>query len=204
MEKLDPLRCDERQIIKEKFRRLHAPAKSRNEDVMSRFYGIEHNNDKPVLIGKAMLDRLLKKYGACGMMSISAYRKELGQEANDANARNLIGDIKHSGFSYLPVYCSSSDTEDNYEPSFIVFNYGADGRPGDLDKLKCYGMKWCGDYDLDGFIVMAPNEPPTRIDRNGCLVDYSDDEETTGCYVNPMPMHLSERMQRRGEIMIWE
>ena len=95
---------EERKRRKEAFRVLHEEAKTANEDVMKRFYGLLANHTKPVRIDEATLERLLKKHGGDGMVDISANKAGLPQEMNDENTKSLISDLKQSGFLYLPTY----------------------------------------------------------------------------------------------------
>lgn len=84
----DILNDKPRSIIKEGFRRKHGKAICMTEDVMSRFYGIKTNGNKPVPLGKMALNRLLDKHGANGMINISANRGDLNHDENDENTRN--------------------------------------------------------------------------------------------------------------------
>lgn len=83
---------------KEDFRKRHQKANSFKEKVMECFYGIPTNDNKPVLIERVTLDRVLKKHGTNGMINISANRSDMSQERNDEKTRELIEDIKQSGF----------------------------------------------------------------------------------------------------------
>lgn len=263
---------------KEEFRKRHERATSDNELVMERFYGIHTNDNKPVLIEHVTLDRILKKHGANGMINISANRSDMPKEYNEENTKKLIEEIIKSGFSYLPTYGGYRDdggVEDDYEPSFVVFNYDAkNGNPRDFNELYKLALEWCGTYNQHSVLIKAPNQDPIYVDRNGHKVndDESDrywkndpkqnfftsfkskddvdkeikdkimgkyksychknnipltkdgfkkfyqehlsDIDSIGrrytydirfeCYVNPMPLQISERMKRKGEVMIWE
>lgn len=57
---------------KETFREAHRKAINENEDVMKRFYGILSNGNAPVQLNEVTLDRILKKHGNNGLVSISA------------------------------------------------------------------------------------------------------------------------------------
>ncbi len=275
---------EERQSLKEEFRKLHRKAETLSEDVMSRYYGINTNKNKPVLLEKITLNRVLEKHGSNGMINISANRSDLPQDVNDKNIQELIKDIKDSGFSYLPTYggCRGNDGAVNdYEPSFVVFNYGIDGQPRDFQKLFGYALTWCGKYNQNSVLIKAPNKNPIWVDKEGNKVNsrksdkywkndpsqaffivfkdkdsvnkevteklkgmyktcchknnipltndefedfvkqnlnkvdsigrrntydicFDDDDDTSECYVNPMPCQLSERMRRKGEVMIWD
>lgn len=263
---------------KEDFRKRHQKAHSLKEKVMERFYGIPTNDNKPVLIEKVTLDRVLNKHGSNGMINISANRSDMPQERNDEKTRKLIEDIKKSGFSFLPTYGgyrAKNGVEDDYEPSFVVFNYDAKtGEPRDFNELYNYALQWCKKYQQDSVLIKAPGKNPIWVDKNGnkkntresdkhwkndpkqefftsfknkdevdkeireklmgkyksyChkndipvtkdgfeeyYKEHLNDIDTIGrrytydisfeCYVNPMPLQLSERLERYGEVMIWE
>ena len=208
---------EERKRRKEAFRVLHEEAKTANEDVMKRFYGLLANHTKPVRIDEATLERLLKKHGGDGMVDISANKAGLPQEMNDENTKSLISDLKQSGFLYLPTYEGyriENGVEDDYEPSFVVFNHDAKGNAGNFDELKQFALAMCRKYNQDSVLVKAPGQSPVWLDkdgntanaresdanRNGCTCETGLNE----CYVNPIPCQLSERMRRVGEVMIWE
>lgn len=88
--------------------------------------------------------------------------------------------------------------EDDYEPSFVVFNYGEDGKPHDFAELRKLGVGGRRVYDisLEG----------GKFLRKFLLASTSTISHKTflECYVNPMPTQLSERMRRKGKIMIWD
>lgn len=269
---------EERKRIKENFRKLHQKAQTVNEDVMNRFYGINSNHYKPVKINEVTLDRVLKKHGDNGMINISANRSDEPQEVNDKNTKELISDLKQSGYSFLPTYGGYRGTdgvEDDYEPSFVVFNYNTDGNTRDFNELRQFALELCGKYNQDSVLIKAPDEAPIWVDKNGNKVNsreskkywkndpkqqyftsfkskegvdkeisaklmgkyksycnqngipkskegfdkfcqehlndidfigrrYTYDIGFDECYVNPMPCQLSERMRRKGEVMIWE
>lgn len=155
---------------KEEFRKLHQKASSINEDVMKRFYNIESNHNKPVRIDEVTLDRVLKKHGDNGMINISANRSDATQEENDANTKSLINDLKNSGYSYLPTYGGYRGTdgvEDDYEPSFVVFNYGVDGKPRDFKELEKFAIEMCNKFHQDCVLIKAPGKDPIYVNSGG-------------------------------------
>ena len=268
---------EEQHSRKEAFRKLHERATTANEDVMNRFFFFFFNHNKPVRIDEVTLDRVLNKHGKDGMINISANRSDMPQERNDAKTRELIDDLKKSGYSYLPTYGGyrgKNGVEDDYEPSFVVFNYNVDGEQRDFEQLKQFGLNLCGKYDQDSVLIKAPGQAPVYLNRNGEKVNSRESEKhwkndpkqeyftsfkskegvdkeiraklmgkyKTYChknnipvtkdgfeeyyqehltdidsigkrytyditfearYVNPMPCQLSERMRRKGEVMIW-
>ena len=269
------------QLIKESFRSKHKKAETINEDVMNRFYGIKTNGNKPVLIEHITLNRIINKHGDKGLVIISANRSDQPQEYNDEKTKELISDIQNSGFSYLPTYGgyrSPEGIEDNYEPSFVIFNYDTKGNEADFEELRNFAVYCCGKYDQDSVLIKEPGLPPIYVDRNGeksnekesdtiwkndpkqeyftslksrdkvndeilmklrakyksyCknnnikptpegFNDFCEENLTNISkigrrwtydiqfppmeehYVNPMPCQLTERMRRKGEIMVWE
>lgn len=266
-------------LNKEDFRKLHHETLNENEQVMKRYYNIPTNRNKPILIEKVTLDRILKKHGSNGMINISANRSDMPKAYNDAKTSELIRKIQASGFSYLPTYGGYRDKksgiEDDYEPSFVVFNYDAKtGEPRDFKELYDKAVEWCRDYDQHSVLIKAPNQNPIYVNGQGKKVnthesdrywkndpkqefftsfkskeavdkeireklmgryksychknnipitkdgfeeyynEHLNDIDTIGrrytydinfeCYINPMPLQLSERLKRYGEIMIWQ
>ena len=165
---------------KEAFRLLHKKASNINEDVMAKYYGIYSNKNKPVLVEGITLDRIIYKHGKNGLIGISANRTDMPQERNIAKTKELISDIQKSGFSYLPTYGgyrSPQGVEDDYEPSFIVFNYTNDGEKGDFDELRNLAILWCGKYEQHSVLVKAPNANPIYLDKNGNKVNTSESDK---------------------------
>lgn len=159
---------------KEAFRLKHAKASSINEDVMKRFYNIPTNGNKPVLLEKITIDRIIDKHGKDGLISLSANRSDMPKERNDEKTKELIADIRKSGYSYLPTYGGYRGTngvEDDYEPSFIVFNHTSDGKSGDFEKLRQFAIDMCGKYEQNSVLIKAPNNPPILVDQNGNKVN---------------------------------
>lgn len=159
---------------KEKFRILHQKASNINEDVMAKYYGIYSNKNKPVLVEGITLDRIIKKHGNNGLIGISANRSDMPQERNVIKTKELINDIRRSGFSYLPTYRgyrSTNGVEDDYEPSFLVFNYSDDGKERNFEELKNLALLWCGKYEQHSVLVKAPNENPIYLDKEGNKVN---------------------------------
>lgn len=165
---------------KEEFRLLHEKVSKPNEDVMAIYYGIKSNKNKPVLLESITLNRILKKHGVNGLIGISANRSDMPQERNIAKTKELINDIKASGFSYLPTYGgyrSPQGVEDDYEPSFIVFNYNSDGKQCDFERLKELAIIWCKKYEQHSVLIKAPNEEPIYVDENGNKVNSRQSNE---------------------------
>lgn len=161
-------------VRKEEFRLKHSKAASVNEDVMKRFYGISTNGNKPVLVEKITINRIINKHGNNGLVTVSANRSDLSKEENDENAKKLIDDIKKSGYSYLPTYGGYRGTdgvEDSYEPSFVIFNHTSDGKTGDFEKLRDFALYVCDKYNQNSVLIKAPNNPPIWVDKDGNKVN---------------------------------
>ena len=112
----------------------------RSKMVMVEFYDILSNTFEPQKLNEVTIDRVLNKHGNNGMVIISANRSDLDGQTNNKNTKELIKDIRQSGFSYFPVYGGyhdkNSEVVDNYEPSFVVVNYDKNGNVGNIDDLK--------------------------------------------------------------------
>ena len=163
---------------KEQFRRLHEKASTENEDVMNRYYNIPTNQNKPVRIDETTLDRILNKHGRNGLINISANRSDMPQEDNIVNTKSLISDLKNSGYSYLTTYGGyrgEDGVEDDYEPSFIVFNK-TNGEKRDFEELRQFAILLCGKYNQDSVLIKAPNVNPIYVDYNGQKVNKTESD----------------------------
>ena len=142
-----------------------------DERVLSRFYGFPTNKCQPMLVEKITIDRIVNKRGNKGIIYISAWRTNKGKETNEKNTKELIKDIKRSGFQHLPVYRGYRDRskgeDSDFEPSFLIFNYNKKGETQDWEKLKKWGIELCKKYEQSSVLVKAPFEPPVWLDENG-------------------------------------
>lgn len=180
-EKMFQLDTETREIYKNKKRNLQENidyyrdklryALNEKEDVMKRFFTIDSNGCKPMLVEKITLDRIIEKHGNNGLINISAWRSNISQEENEVNTRNLIRDLQNSGYCYLPGYGGYRDPEmgeeSDFEPSFNVFNYNTKGEPQDFEKLKNFGIELAGKYNQSSVLVKAPNEVPVWLNSKG-------------------------------------
>jgi len=178
----------DRHLIKEQWDKerryyfsIEEKARNENENVMRRYYGISHNEYRPILLKETTLNRILKKHGSNGFVCVSANRSDFPPEVNDANTKSLIQDIKMSGYSYLPTYGGyrSKDTGvmDDFEPSFIVFNYTEEGDNGDFEELRDFALEMCGKYKQHSVMIKYPDEAPTWEDENGNVVSMRSSEK---------------------------
>ena len=186
---------------------------SEDEDVMKRYWNINREgNYAPILLEKDTIDRLMRKHGDKGFIIISANRSDESGEYNVQKTQELIADLKLSKYSYLPVYGGRKGKEgvDNYEPSFIVFNYDKNGNPKNWEPLRRLAIKLCGIYAQDSVFVQSPNESPIYLDAEGKKTDgsanhirFTSDIVSSEIYVNPIPCTITERMRREGEILVY-
>ncbi|MDY2943347.1 MAG: hypothetical protein SOT07_06600 [Paludibacteraceae bacterium] len=198
---------------KEEFRLKCKKATNENEDVMKKYWNINRKgNYAPILLEKITIDRLMKKHGDNGFIIISANRSDESEEYNVQKTQELITDLKLSKYSYLPVYGGrkGKDGVDNYEPSFIVFNYDKNGNPKNWEQLRSLAIKLCSTYAQDSVFVQGPNESPIYLDADGKKTDssanhisFTSDIVSSEIYINPMPGTITERMRREGEILLY-
>lgn len=198
---------------KEEFRLKCKKATNENEDVMKKYWNINRKgNYAPILLEKITFDRLMKKHGDNGFIIISANKNDESEEYNVQKTQELITDLKLSKYSYLPVYGGrkGKDGVDNYEPSFIVFNYDKNGNPKNWEQLRSLAIKLCSTYAQDSVFVQGPNESPIYLDADGKKTDssanhisFTSDIVSSEIYINPMPGTITERMCREGEILLY-
>ena len=161
------------------FRKMHHAPTSLNEDVMKRFWNIDYQS-APVLVEHITIDRLMKKHGDNGFVIVSANRSDKSQEYNDNATASLVNDLKSSGFSYLPVYGGYKGEDgvtDNYEPSFVIFNYDTKGNPTDWNTLNGFALKLCGKYSQDSVYINRPGEAPEYHNANGEKVNKTSSKD---------------------------
>ena len=59
---------------------------------------------------------------------------------------------------------------DDFEPSFIVFNYTNDGKERDFEQLRQFALDICGKYEQHSVMIKYPDAAPTWEDKNGNMV----------------------------------
>ena len=145
-----------------------------SDDVMKKYYGINTNHYKPIMVEHITIDRIMHKHGNNGFIIISANKSDLPPEINEENTKEMIKLIKISGYSYLPTYGGYHNTETSedgdYEPSFIIFNYNEQNNydnSSDFKELEDFGKFLCKKFDQDCFLCKRPDMPPMYLDRNG-------------------------------------
>ena len=162
-----------------------------------------------------------KRHGKYGFAMISANRSDMSVEYNEKKTRELISDLKASGFRYMPIYGGykgDDNVVDNYEPSFMVFPYKIKDGEQNPEELKEFVIDMCGKYKQNSILLVEPEGIPNYLDMNGNKINKSstrnlsiDDALQTyftmdmqfECFCNPAPCTLNERMRRdlSGEIM---
>lgn len=140
-----------------------------------------------VSINEVNAKSMLQRHGDSGFIVISPCRgfadfkldpndpqsKQKLSEINNQRVREMIQQIKHSGYSYTPVYggfienAGTEDEENVYERSFVIYNKRRDGSEGDIKKLIDFGQALAQQYNQDSFLVKARGEKPKYITQNG-------------------------------------
>lgn len=145
-----------------------------SDDVMKKYYGINTNHYKPIMVEHITIDRIMHKHGNNGFIIISANKSDLPPEINEENTKEMIKLIKISGYSYLPTYGGYHNTETgedgDYEPSFIIFNYNEQNNydnSSDFKELEDFGKFLCKKFDQDCFLCKRSDMPPMYLNRNG-------------------------------------
>ena len=189
--------------------------------IMERYYNILSNEHEPILLEKLNMTAIWKRHGKYGFAMISANCSDMSVEYNEKKTRELISDLKASGFRYMPIYGGykgDDNVVDNYEPSFMVFPYNVKDGEQNPEELKEFVIDMCGKYKQNSILLVEPEGIPNYLDMNGNKINKSstrnlsiDDALQTyftmdmqfECFCNPAPCTLNERMRRdlSGEIM---
>lgn len=160
---------------------------------------------------------------------ISANRSDMSVEYNEEKTKELISDLKASGFRYMPIYCGykgDDNVVDNYEPSFMVFPYKINDGKQYPEELKEFIIDMCGKYKQNSILLVEPEGIPNYFDMNGNKINKSstrnlsiddalqtyftsfktpeeNEKEFNEYFCNPAPCTLNERMCRdlSGELL---
>lgn len=145
---------------------------------------------------------------------------------------SLLKSLKYAYMPVYGLMGNSKDTY-MYEKSFVVFNcihhFNKNDEVGDLQRLFELGVELAEKYNQTTFMFQEPDGKPKIFKKDGTLksecdgIEFNDftrkywndlhhntmkckDDEYAfmGCYVNPRPQSLSERMSRdaHGEVFI--
>lgn len=145
------------------------------------------NNAELVSINEINAKTMLQRHGDSGFIVISPCRgfadfkldpndpqsEQKLSEINNQRIRQMISQIKSSGYSYTPVYggfienAGTEDEESVYERSFVIYNKKRDGSEGDMRQLVEFGQALAQEYNQDSFLVKARGEKPKYITQNG-------------------------------------
>lgn len=155
---------------------------------LSDYRGVTKNGGRLVSINENNIKRIIATHSDNGYIVISPCRggSDFGidpdknqHEAdklaniNKKRVREMISDIKSTGFSYTPTYGGfkenlGTDRETTvYERSFIVYNKDKKGANRDFKELYDFGLEMCRKYNQDSFLVQAPGENPKYIKQDG-------------------------------------
>ena len=192
------------------------------------------NNAPLVGINEASAKSVFDHYSANGFIMVSPCGCYEDNELNKERIREMVSLLKSLKYGYMPVYglMETSDSY-MYEKSFVIFNcirhFNKNDEVGDLQRLFELGVELAEKYNQTGFIFQEPGGNPKCFKKYGTVeyecdgMDFNeftrrywndlhhntmkcnDDEYAfMGCYVNPRPQCMSERVARdaHGEVFI--
>ena len=152
------------------------------QSIMKRYYNILSNEHEPILLEKLNMTAIWKRHGKYGFAMISANRSDMSDEYNEKKTRELISDLKASGFRYMPIYGGykgDDDDVDNYEPSFMVFPYNVKDGEQNPEELKEFVIDMCGKYKQNSILLVEPEGIPNYLDMNGNKINKSSTRNLT-------------------------
>lgn len=102
-------------------------------------------------------------------------RKKWLNNRNKLCDAELKYELRHSAFSYSQTYGGYHDkgkpnSEDSFEPSYVVYNYTKNGEPLNFDDLFDLALYWCEKYHQDSVYVQAPDKAPVYVNEKGDVV----------------------------------
>lgn len=105
-------------------------------------------------------------------------------ERNKSCDTELKKELRHSAFSYTQTYGGYHDkgkpnSDDLFEPSYVVYNYTQRGEPLNFDDLFELALYWCKKYHQDSVYVQAPNEAPIYVNEKGDTVSSKSSKKFT-------------------------
>ena len=155
-------------------KRMNMPT---GKDVMLEYYDILANDGKPQVLNEITVKQVIEKHGQEGFIIVSANITGRDNRINNLKTKELVSDIRQTGYSYLPVYGGYKGTNgvvDNFEPSFLVFNYSRDGSTKDFSYLKDFAIKMCNKYEQNSVLVVYTGGKATYINGLGKEIAYED------------------------------
>ena len=160
--------------INEQFDKLCNTNLAKQYNLIKEYMEVGDTNTFPLQpLNEMTVDRLLGKHYNNGFIIISASRGENDNQTNNQLSKQLLNDIKNSGFSFVPVFggfIENKGTENEkqvYETSYIVLNFDRNGNEKDFNALKNLAINLCKKYNQDSVLVKAPNGAPQYITQNG-------------------------------------
>lgn len=144
---------------------------------LKEYYNVS-NNGGLLKLNEETLSRIINKHGTNGFVILSANRSDKSNEENNKATKSLINDLKNSNYGYYPVYGGYHGTDgvvDEYEPSFIVFNYNRNGEATDFSDLKLFALQMCGKYMQNSVLIKEPSNPPYYANAEGDIVGKAND-----------------------------
>lgn len=160
--------------INEQFDKLCNINLGKQYNLIKEYMEVGDTNTFPLQpLNEMTVDRLLGKHYNNGFIIISASRGENDNQTNNKLSKQLLNDIKNSGFSFVPVFggfIENKGTENEkqvYETSYIVLNFDRNGNEKDFNTLKNLAINLCKKYNQDSVLVKAPNGVPQYITQNG-------------------------------------
>ncbi len=103
--------------------------------------------------------------------------KEWLAARNKAADKDLKEKLIAGGYSFSPVfggYHGEDGVVDDFEPSYIIYNYDKNGNPGNFEDLLDLAKKLCGEYKQESVFVKGPgDEPPKYINSAGEQINKS-------------------------------
>lgn len=172
------------------FRKRLVETDNPDEQVVARFFGVNTNPCRPMLIESGYLNKIVLKHSINGVIYIPALATE-----SDKDTKSLIKDLRQSPFTFLPIYIGYGAGKDEYndlKPSFLVFNHNRKEETCDWDEFKNFGLELAERYNQPAVQIKAPGELLSLTDLSG----NNASEATEYCYVNPSPCDRGEEMLR--------
>lgn len=155
--------------------RVHERHYTSEGGVMERYYGILSNGHSPMMLEKMNTSTLFKRHGQHGFGIITANRSDRDADYNERKTKELIADLKKSGYRYLPVYggyVGDDGVEGDYEPSFIVFPYSTQSKEfTDFAPFKDFLLDLCGKYIQNSVLITEPEGNPNYYNAKGDKVN---------------------------------
>lgn len=122
------------------------------------------------------MSKLVATYAENGYCIVSALRHELPKSENNQMDIDLKHDLSKSGFSFSTIYGGYKETDSDgnlvpvFEKSFLVYNFGRDGKLRDFIELVHLMERLTGKYNQDAFTAVFPGKPAAWKDKDGKVI----------------------------------